>query len=245
MRSGISPYVPPDAATWDGLENQRTLAEADRYNGWIVDQVRPWAGRRILDAGCAIGNITRRWLDRDLVVAVELLEGYVRRVRERLGAHPNFQVFQYDLADPRVRELARFRFDTVTCFNVLEHVEADEQGLANFHALLQPGGHLLMVVPACRWLYGTLDAAENHYRRYRREELRGKVQRAGFRILRLRYMNFPGVFGWFVNGRLLRRRTLPPRQVAIYDRLVSWIAALERVVPPPVGQSLVLVARKP
>jgi SAM-dependent methyltransferase len=244
MRNGISPYVPPGAETWDGLTNQGALAGAEHYNRWIVDQVRPWAGRRILDAGCAVGNVTRYWLDRDLVVAIELLDGFVRRVRDRLGGYPNFRVFQYDLADERVRGLASFRFDTVTCFNVLEHVEADERGLANFHALLRPGGHLLLLVPAGRWLYGTLDAAENHRRRYRREELRAKALRAGFRIVRLIYMNFPGVFGWFVNGRILRRRTLPERQLALYDRVVPWVAAVERVFPPLVGQSLLLVARK-
>lgn len=245
MRAGISPYVPADAVTWNGLENQTLLSEAHHYNRWIVDQVRPWAGRRVLDAGCAIGNITRHWLDRDVVVAIELLEGFVRRVRERLGHHPNFQVFCRDLADERVRELARFRFDTVTCFNVLEHVEADERGLANFHALLQPGGHLLLLVPACRWLYGTMDVAENHYRRYRPEELRRKALRAGFRIRRLHYMNFPGVFAWFVYGQVFRRRGLPERKLYAYNRVVPLVAAWERLAPPIVGQSLILVAQKP
>jgi SAM-dependent methyltransferase len=235
---------PSTAPTTDGLANQATMGRAIRYNRWLIDQVRPWAGRRLLDAGCAVGNLTCHWLDRDLVVAVDLKPDYLDVLRRRLGASPNLRIRQADLADPRIRDLDRFRFDTVACFNVLEHVEDDERTLSNFHALLQPGGALLLMTPACPWLYGTLDAAEHHVRRYGRAELRDKVRRAGFRILRLRYMNVPGLFGWFVNGRILRRRALPARQVLAYDRVIPLVAAWERIFAPPVGQSLVLVARR-
>jgi SAM-dependent methyltransferase len=233
-----------DAMTQEGSENQEMLAESAQYNRWIIDRVLPWAGRRILDAGCAIGNLTRYWLDRDLVVAVEIREDFVRRIAERFGNRPNVHVFRYDLADERIRDLARFRFDTITCFNVLEHIPADERVLSHFHALLQPGGHLLLLVPACPWLYGTLDEGERHCRRYRAEELRRKVRQAGFSLRRFHYMNFPGLFGWFVNGRILRRRTLPPRQLMAYDRIIPLIAAWERRFPPLAGQSLVLAARR-
>jgi 2-polyprenyl-3-methyl-5-hydroxy-6-metoxy-1,4-benzoquinol methylase len=235
-----------DDAPREGLVNQGILARADRYNRWIVDTLRPWAGRRLLDAGCSIGNLTRHWLDgRERVVAVDIVAEYVRRIRARLGRRPRFHAVRADLADPRLRGLARFRFDTVACVNVLEHIPADEAALANFHVLLRPGGHLLLLVPAGPWLFGTLDESEHHCRRYRSEELRAKVVRAGFRVVRLRAMNLPALAGWLVQGRLLRRRTLPAGAMAAYDQVIPLVAALESLLPPPAGLSLVLVARKP
>jgi SAM-dependent methyltransferase len=235
-----------DDAPREGLVNQGILARADRYNRWIIDTLRPWAGRLLLDAGCSIGNLTRHWLDgRDRVVGVDIVAEYVRRIRARLGRHPGFHAVRADLADSRLRGLARFGFDTVTCVNVLEHIPADEAALSNFHAILRPGGHLLLLVPTGPWLYGTLDEAESHCRRYRREELRAKVVRAGFHVIRLRAMNIPGMAGWLVHGRILRRRMLPAGQMAAYNRLIPLVALLERLLPPPTGLSLVLVARKP
>ena len=235
-----------DDAPREGLENQGILARADRYNRWIVDSLRPWAGRRLLDAGCSVGNLTRHWLDgRELVVGVDIVAEYVRRIRARLGRRPGFHAARADLADPRLRGLARFRFDTVTCVNVLEHVSADEAALANLHAVLRPGGHLLLLVPAGPWLYGTMDEAESHCRRYRSGELRAKIARAGFHVVRFYSMNVPALFGWFANGRILRRRTLPAGQMAAYNRVIPLVAALERILPPPLGLSLVAVARRP
>ncbi len=229
---------------WDDLANQAVMAGMERYYRWLVDLVRPWAGRRILDAGCGIGNLARHWLDRERVVGVEVEPVCAQRARDRLGAHANFQVVELDLADPRLRDLARHRFDTVTCFNVLEHVREDEAALANLHAVLQPGGHLLLLVPAGPRLYGALDEAERHHRRYGKEELRRKARRAGFRVLRLRHSNLPAVFGWYVVGRILRRRRLPAGTATAYDHISPLVSLLERTFPPPAGLSLILVAQK-
>ena len=51
-----------------GLEIQQRLEQVDRYNEWIVEQFRPYIGDRIVDVGCAIGNITKQFIDRELVV---------------------------------------------------------------------------------------------------------------------------------------------------------------------------------
>jgi SAM-dependent methyltransferase len=135
------------------------------------------------------------------------------------------------------------RANTIVLVNVLEHVEHDQSLLNTAARLLTPHGTLLVFVPAGPWLLGTLDAAFGHHRRYTRETLTRALRATGFRIRRLRYFNLPGVLGWFVAGRLLRRRTIDPQDVQRYDRwVVPWVARLEAVCGPPFGQSLVAVA---
>ena len=64
-------------------------------------------------------------------------------------------------------------------------------------------------------------------------------------MVQARYVNLLGVLPWFVAGRLLRRRQLDPRLVALADRTVIPVtAALERFFDPPFGQSLMAVGRR-
>jgi hypothetical protein len=61
----------------------------------------------------------------------------------------------------------------------------------------------------------------------------------------LRYLNLPGIVTWFIAEKVLRKTTLSRRDVQLYDRwVVPWLAALESLVPPPFGQSLVAITRK-
>ena len=101
----------------------------------------------------------------------------------------------------------------------------------------------MLIVPAMRALYGAMDKAIGHFRRYERDALSAKLRRAGFRVEETRYMNAIGVPGWFLNGRLLRRKSVPGLQARLNDLLVP-ILRLERRLDLPFGMSLLAVGRK-
>jgi hypothetical protein len=48
-----------------------------------------------------------------------------------------------------------------------------------------------------------------------------------------------------VNGRILRRELLPKRQLALFNALAPLFERVEAALPPPRGQSLVAICRKP
>jgi SAM-dependent methyltransferase len=129
------------------------------------------------------------------------------------------------------------------CLNVLEHIEDDRATLTDFARVLAPGGHLVLLVPSMPALYGTLDIHLNHYRRYEPAGLRQTVTGAGFSIDEMRYLNRPGVLGWWLNSRLLKRRILPKRQLAAF-RWIQPLLKLEERRPPSFGMSLLVLARK-
>jgi len=138
-----------------------------------------------------------------------------------------------------------FAADTVVAVNVLEHVEHPIEFLRAAHSTLIPGGALLLHDTALPALYGSLDAAFDHYRRYTRPDLDRSLRAAGFEIEKLHYLNFVGIAAWFAAGRLLRRTTLGRTQVRFYDRwVIPWLRRVESRVHPPLGQSLLAIARK-
>ncbi len=143
-------------------------------------------------------------------------------------------------------ELEGMNFDTAVCLRVLEHVEDDVQALTNLNRLLRPAGRLVLLVPACLCLYGTVDVALGHSRRYSSQELTSKLQRAGFEIEQSRHMKLLAVFGWFYNNRVIHRKEESLRQVLFFDRaIVPWLSRVEKGFSPPIGLSLVALSRKP
>ena len=48
------------------------MSSAENYRAWMYSRIAPAVGRRILEIGCGIGNFTRLFLDRELVVAADV-----------------------------------------------------------------------------------------------------------------------------------------------------------------------------
>jgi hypothetical protein len=135
--------------------------------------------------------------------------------------------------------------DSLVAVNVLEHIERDDEILRQAWEMARPGGTFLLFVPAVPSIFGSLDTAFEHFRRYTKTSLQSAVETAGWRIERLGYMNMPGILPWFVSGRVLRRTSISGAEARLYDRLVVPVtAAIEDRVSIPIGQSLLAIARK-
>jgi SAM-dependent methyltransferase len=226
------------------LATQELLAEAKNYNRWIFELTAPFLGKRILDIGCSIGNITQHFLDRDCIVGVDCDGKAIEEIQRRFSRYSNFHGFHSDFSNLDLDNLQTFAFDTITCLNVLEHIDDDHNALVTMHTLLVDSGRLVLIVPALQWLYGSMDAADGHFRRYSTRELKEKLSTAGFTVSKLQYRNLPGIFGWFLNGRIRKVPFIPKKQLALYDKIIPLIQRLEKRVSFPVGQSILAVAEK-
>jgi SAM-dependent methyltransferase len=234
---------PAPAFTYSG-EELDALAGAANYYRWIVRRFAPFLGRRVVEAGAGIGTFAEHVLDAvpdAELTLVEPAENNFPHLRARFAGRPRVRTLQGYLADAGTAGSA----DSVVAVNVMEHVRDDAAFLADAYRLLAPGGHALLFVPALPALFGTLDEAFEHFRRYTRREVDGRLRAAGFHPLRVAYTNLPGVAAWWLSGRVLRRRTVSARDARLYDRwVIPWVSALERVWTPPLGQSLIAIARK-
>jgi SAM-dependent methyltransferase len=235
--------IRPDVGREDaGFTTLRRVEPLKRYNTFMWELMRPFVGRRVLEVGSGTGNITLYLATRERVVATDVDAEYVDLLRRTFAGKPNVEVQALDLATLGQDGFQPQSFDTVVCANVLEHVVDDEAALRAIHRVLEPGGRAILVVPAFRQLYGEIDRAIGHHRRYTRPELRAKLEREGFVVEEARYFNALGMAGWFLNARLLRRQTVPGVQARINDWLVP-VLRLERRLHPPFGMSLMVVAR--
>ena len=100
-------------------------------------------------------------------------------------------------------------------------------------------------LPALQGLYSKADKELGHFRRYRKKSLRELVEQAGFEVRRIRYFDIAGIIPWYVYF-VLMRRSIGRSPVSLYDRLVVPVMRpIERLITPPIGKNLLLVARKP
>lgn len=228
-----------------GPEILDVLSGAPRFNRWMADTIRPYLGKRILEIGAGIGNLSRNLAPRrEAYVATDIDDEHIARLRARLTHRPNVTIRRCDLSDPADFNAIEGSVDSVVCLNVLEHIEDDAMGLSNIHRALAPGGRAAILVPEGMSVFGELDKVLGHFRRYSKPELREKLERAGFEVERIIEFNRITRPGWYVNGRLLKRRTFSRFQIWVFDRMVWLWKKLDRILPWS-PTSIIAIARKP
>ncbi|MGH7964734.1 MAG: class I SAM-dependent methyltransferase [Candidatus Binatia bacterium] len=201
-------------------ELQKLEEAADRNYQWVTEIIAPFLGRSILEVGSGVGVISKFLVARgDPLILSDHQSGYLTYLRQRFGdaPHVTYQLLDlhsalYDLGDRTI--------DTIVCLNVLEHIEGDRRALRGFHDLLPAGGRLLLQVPNYPALFGSLDEAYGHFRRYTRRTLAERLTGAGFRVVWMRNFNPLSIPGWILSAKILRTRRLDTRALRLYNALV-------------------------
>ncbi len=241
---------PNVAGTPLGMDTMSSaFPDAFRYHEWVYSSFRDLLHGRILEVGMGSGIHTRMLLRHGPVVATDLDERCLKRVR---AEHPDAQLecAKLDLENSDDFIPLRERpCDTAVCLHVLEHVRDDALALKNLASALTPGGTLILYVPAMPSIFGTMDVRAGHYRRYQRRSLLSILDAAGFDIIRSQYQNSLCVPGWWFNGRVLKRPDLTSeglaKQIRFFDRyLVPAAKLLDHITRGFMGQSLFVAAKK-
>jgi SAM-dependent methyltransferase len=149
-------------------------------------------------------------------------------------------------ADARHLPVRDGAFDLFLAFDVLEHIQEDDEVTAEMYRTLRPGGTALIAVPCDMALWSAHDVASGHVRRYTRQTLTEVVDKSGLVI--------DDLWSWNVLLRPLiamRRRSTTGNDVTRVNPIVNAgltaVVAAERHLPVKSlpGVSLMLRARRP
>jgi SAM-dependent methyltransferase len=208
----------------------------------------PAAGGRWLDAGSGTGGLLANLRNGAPELRVGLdssLQGILLARSRRLG----------DLAAGSVGALPfpPAAFGLITSIDVLCHRDVEEApALSEMHRCLQPGGVLILQVPAFSWLFGAHDRAVWTNRRFRRDEVERLLEQAGFRV-RESFYRMSLLFPAAVLRRLWTRRgsvrsdvrSASPAENAFFGGAARLEAVLAALGPRlPFGLSIFCIAER-
>jgi len=260
--AGFPAFAPELAPGADGYDPAHfaELARLEAGNFWFRARNRliQWALRRyfpgalrLLEVGCGTGYVLAGIAaDRpglELTGSEAATAGLAFAARRVPGA----RLLQMDAR----RIPFSGEFDVAGAFDVIEHIEDDVGVLQALAVGLRPRGGLLLTVPQHPSLWSEFDARAGHVRRYRARELRDKVARSGFEIVRM--TSFVTLLLPLMYASRLAQRAPGPGYDPLADlrlaRPLNWVLeqllGLERVgvragIDLPAGGSLLLVARR-
>jgi SAM-dependent methyltransferase len=227
-----------------GMHNREEIVN---YFAWQVELFKGHTRGTIIDHGAGTGGLSSALLAARAgsVVAVEPDPQLVEFLHGKFDGLADATVFAGTL-DDYIAEHGTACVDTIVSSNVIEHIEDDVGCLGAMRDLLRPGGAVGLYVPARPELFGSLDEAVGHHRRYTRPELEDKLVRAGFRVVSVKYRNLVAVLPWLVTGRVLRKSKVGNGSLKLFDKVIFPICRrLEDLFPPMYGLNLVAIGVKP
>ena len=232
-----------------------SLSQAVNYQDWVKEAVFPFLGKRILELGSGIGTMSqhlpareRLYLTESSALCYPTLHAQIES-RQKRGE----LVFgeQLDLTTNWVERLTPENFDTVISFNVMEHIEDDLLAFTQQYQILKNSKfkgpkHLVAFVPAHPWLMGSLDHVFEHYRRYNKKRIHTLFNEIDPSCtIKMRYFNLVGVLGWFVTGRILKKKEIGIHTIRAFEKIVPLIRRFDDWIHEflhfPLGQSLLVV----
>jgi glycosyltransferase involved in cell wall biosynthesis len=224
----------------DTLFKMRTMKN---NNYWLYKRMEPYLGKRILEIGAGIGNMSKHLVSKARDVCLtEIDKEKIEYLRNRFGANPYVKIISSDISAVNIP----FEFkgvDTAVGVSVLEHIKDDIAALRNIKEILEREGRLILIVPAHKGLFGSLDKNLGHHRRYSKKELTAKLKEAGFAVEHQRYSNFLAAIGWFLEYKIMKRKYMSKTRSQIADKLIPFIGLIEKYIKFPFGLNLFVIAR--
>jgi SAM-dependent methyltransferase len=208
--------------------------------------------RSFLEIGCGTGYVLSGIANAYPGAQLHGSEIFTAGLAFAAARQPTIDFMQMDgRAIPFVEE-----FDSIGAFDVLEHIEEDEQVLRQMHGALKAGGIILLTVPQHAWLWSPVDDYACHIRRYSAKEIHSKVEGAGFEVLRSTSfvsILLPAMFISRLVQKVSTKKYVDPTAElrispwlnGLFEKMLDVeLAMIRNGINFPVGGSRLIVARK-
>lgn len=222
-----------------GKNTLDVMSEASWYNKWLYDYFKKYIHGDILEVGGGIGNFVDLLKKRGNLTSIDINIDYLKKLRNGKNIDAGFG----DIEKGKYF-FKNKKYDSIICFNVLEHINDDKKALKNMNKLLKKGGKLILLVPAYQFLYSKLDKEIGHFRRYTLKEIDKKIKNVGFKKIKSNYLNWWSVFGWLIFVKLLNGKSMPSAPVKIFDFFGKLMLFPEKIITSPFGLSVISVSEK-
>ncbi|PKP49330.1 MAG: hypothetical protein CVT92_15290 [Bacteroidetes bacterium HGW-Bacteroidetes-1] len=234
--------------------NELKDLELSNYRKYQFDLIGDLIGKNILEVGSGDRSFTNQIVKNSLgierIVSIEPSNTLLLAYKDKYNLPDYVTITNDNLFDLTPESYGLF--DTIILIHVLEHIENDRDALTHLHSLLQPGGKVLIEVPAMKSLFSVHDKMLGHYRRYNKTNFIKMVDPELYQTKDLWYQDAIGMIGSFIFFKLKKTELksekgigLIKNQGMLYDKYIIPIEKFyEKFIRLPFGLSITGVLEK-
>ena len=195
--------------------------KANFHIKYCLSAIKKFIKGDILEVGAGCGSFTRNYYNSSYK-SITLTDKDKKNV---LSLKENFQnEKKVKISNLSVGELESM-FDTILYLHVLEHIKDDVQEIKKATQKLNSGGHLIIMAPAHQKIYGNLDKAVGHFRRYEKDFFKDDFK--DLRLINFKYLDSIGYVLYFLNKIFFKKETFPSNfKIFLWDKIFTPITII-------------------
>jgi len=170
----------------------------------------------VLEVGAGCGSFTKNYLHKNLksITLTEFDETNLSNLKKNFISNDKIKILKQNIKN------IEGKFDAIVYLHVLEHIKNDKDEIKEATKKLKKNGYLIIMVPAHQKIYGNLDQAVGHFRRY---EI--NFFQKGFHSLEkinIKFLDTLGYLLYYLNKLIFKKEIYPSKlKIFIWDKIFT------------------------
>jgi SAM-dependent methyltransferase len=194
----------------------------------------------ILEVGAGCGSFTKNYLNKNLkkIILTDLDIKNISDLKKRFKKEKNVKISKLP-----VKKINK-KFDVILYFHVLEHIKNDNAELISAKSRLKKNGYLIIMVPSGKKIFGNLDKAVGHFRRYERSFFKKKLLK--LKRVKLYSLDIFGYWLYFLNKIFFKKEIFPSKfKIFLWDKIFTPMTiVLDRILNYKYGKCILVIYQK-
>lgn len=195
--------------------------DANFHINYCLSFINKFIKGNIIEIGAGCGSFTKNYYDPKIKSLILTETDHLNITNLQKKFEKNYNIRISDLSIDKIQN----KFDTILYLHVLEHIKEDINELKNAKNKLNDEGHLVIMVPAHQKIYGNLDKAVGHFRRYEKDFFKKNL--LDLELVSFRYLDSMGYLLYYLNKIFFKNETFPSKfKIFLWDKLFTPITIL-------------------
>ncbi len=182
--------------------------------------IKKFLSGKILEVGAGCGSFTKNYINNSFQVTLtEVDKLNFSNLIEKFKKYHNVKIKKIETSH------VEGKFNSIMYLHVLEHIEDDMKELDDATKKLENNGHLIIMAPAHKKIYGNLDRAVGHFRRYEKEFFKENL--LGLKRKKLIFLDSIGYWLYYLNKIFFKNEIFPSKiKIFIWDKFFTPISII-------------------
>ncbi len=182
--------------------------------------IKKYISGKVLEVGAGCGSFTKNYFDKNYhLTLTEVDKKNFIDLKEKFKTQGNIKVENSQIG------LIKGKFNTIMYLHVLEHIQDDFQELKDAIEKLESNGYLVIMAPAHQNIYGNLDKAVGHYRRYEKDFFKENL--LGLHREKFLFLDTIGYWLYYLNKLFFKEEVFPSKfKIFVWDKFCTPVSII-------------------